>query len=97
MMANNTEKLDSLEKKVKKLIALHADLSKENKILKKELEELKLGKAEEENKGEKKRRGRPVRNADESSNINFEDNKEMRKLINELVEEIDKNIAKLED
>ena len=96
-MANNTEKLDSLEKKVKKLIALHNELVSENKILKKELEELKKGNAEDDSKVEKKRRGRPVRNADESSNINFEDNKEMRKLINELVEEIDKNIAKLED
>ena|ERR1035437_1621338 len=98
-MSDTNDKLNALEIKVKKLIALHNDLLKENKNLKKELEVLKTP-ISVENIGAdgKKRRGRPRYDSiEESSKIVFEDSKEMRNLINELIVEIDKNIAKLED
>ena len=99
-MPDTSDRIDSLEIKVKKLIALHNDLLKENKKLKKDLEELLTPISVVENIGAdgKKRRGRPRNDSmDESSRIVFEDSKEMRNLINELILEIDKNIAKLED
>lgn len=97
-MADNTNRIGSLEIKIKKLIALYGDLDKENKKLKKEIEELKSVKVEDQNNADVKRgRGRPKKGTEQLTSVNFDDNKEMRKFINELVEELDKTITKLED
>jgi hypothetical protein len=100
-MSETENKLEILEAKVIKLVDAHKKLTQENNELKKENEKLKQGKTAGLSglTALQKGAGRPLKRKEVDltfEGTDFSDKRKIRKMIDELIIELDKSIKKLE-
>ena|ERR1035438_5142789 len=97
-MSETENKLEILEAKVIKLVDAHKKLTEENNLLKQENEKLKQ--SNEGGASVQRSAGRPLKSKVKVlslENSDFSDVRKVKKMIDELVIEIDKSIKKLSD